>query len=165
MHWYVAETNHRSELIALAHLKLLTGIQPFLPTRLTRIGECDVEEPLFPNYLLIAFDLMLTPWKRINRTQGLKRLLGDGEIPRALPDGIGNELMLRCPVQKIVIIEPELSVGEMVKVSFGPYAGKSGKVVESKGERVRLLMMMFNREAEIPVQRSWVARSSASLNQ
>ena len=93
--WYAVQTQPRGEDRAVAHL-LRQGFDIYLPRyakkrRHARRVET-VAAPLFPGYLFIHFDLATTPWRSVDGTRGVIRIVRNGDQPAALPEGIIENL-------------------------------------------------------------------------
>ena len=87
--WFVAATKPRDEALAEAQLKQ-QGFDTFLP-RFRKIRRharraTEVLAPVFPGYCFVQADPQQYPWRSINSTRGVRRLVGamNGE-PQAVP--------------------------------------------------------------------------------
>ena len=87
--WYVVYTRPNQEQRAEVNLAR-QGYRTWLPVmersrRRAKRFESG-HAPLFPQYLFVELDIGREPWRAINGTFGVKRLLADGPRPRALPE-------------------------------------------------------------------------------
>jgi len=163
--WHVATVQPFMELTAEEHL-VRQGFEPFAPryefTRVTRGRKVTTEYAYFPGYIFINFDRALTQWRSINGTRGVKQLmLSSPDSPARVRDGVVEELLMLCRgstveaasidrTLKRLIVTP---VGARVKLTEGPFAGHTGPVTWSKGDRVKVLLSLFGSEREMKVSK------------
>ncbi len=113
-----------------------------------------VSEPLFPGYVFVGIDVSEQPWRSVNGTFGVSRILTDGARPVALEDGFVEHLMSvtgtyadgagRAP-----------RIGQDVRLRTGPFAEFVGCIVGmSPGHRVRILLRLMNRDIMIAAHMS-----------
>ena len=89
MPWFAVNTKPRCEAHAARHLAR-QGFVPWLPEiramrRHARKTET-IATALFPSYLFVAFDPAVQPWRAINSTVGVRRLVSQGDRPVPVPD-------------------------------------------------------------------------------
>ncbi len=154
------------ELTAEEHL-VRQGFEPFAPryeiARMSRGRRMTTEYPYFPGYIFISFDRQLTQWRSINGTRGVKQLmLSSPDTPARVPNGVVEELLMLCRgstveaasidrTMKKLLVTP---VGANVKLTEGPFAGFKGPVTWSKGDRVKVLLMILGAQREMKVAKS-----------
>ncbi len=143
--WYVAETCARMETQAQQHLER-QGFVNFCPRfRKTRRHARRMEQvlaPVFPGYLFVRFDPQRDPWRSINGTTGVKRLIGGtGSRPRSMPAPAMQALLARCSGDVISGLFTALVPGQPVRMLSGPFANLLAQVehCDERG-RVRVLL-------------------------
>jgi transcription antitermination factor NusG len=118
---------------------------------------------VFPRYLFVPFDPCDVRWRRIRELRGVKRVIwtDDPLKPFALPPGTVARLKAQFQAGEFKL-KPKAGIarGDNVVFEAGPFAGHSGKVTESKGERLLVLMALFGSEREVPVQSGMVRRAA-----
>jgi transcriptional antiterminator RfaH len=155
-HWYAVNTQPYQEARADENLRR-QGFQAWLP-RFRRVRKHarridHVLAPLFPGYLFVRLDAETERWRSINGTYGVIRLLCNGDVPLAVPDGLVEEIMQRRDESGLVVLPPRLlAVGETVKVAFGGFAELEGLVQEMpRRDRVILLLNLLGRKVRASV--------------
>lgn len=102
MSWHVVHTQPRGEDTALWHLEN-QDFCCFLPRVMALRRHArkvkSVLVPLFPRYLFVRFDHEVSPWRAINGTRGVMRLLTNGPRPLAVPLGVVETLLTKCDGQ------------------------------------------------------------------
>ncbi|GAF79080.1 unnamed protein product [marine sediment metagenome] len=154
--WYVVHTQARQEARAELNLRR-QGFEAWLPLfRVARRHARRIDHvmaPLFPRYLFVHLDLSVQPWRAINGTFGVVRLLCNRDIPLLVPEGLVEEIMQRCDESGTVVLSPRgLAVGDSVKVATGPFADLAGLFqTMSRRDRVVLLIKLLGREVRATV--------------
>lgn len=154
--WFVAETLPRSE--ARAELQLRRqDFTCFLPRfRKTRSHARRVEHvlaPVFPGYIFVSFDPDRDPWRSVNGTLGVRRLVGpDNGRPLAMPAAAMAALLARCEGNLMVSQFDSLAAGRKVKVLSGPLADRIATIEEcdDKG-RVHILLNLLGGPSMVQV--------------
>lgn len=160
--WHVAYTEHRQETVALAEL-WRRGFRAHLPLYVSRTrGNAPRVLPLFPRYVMVAFDPRRDPWGLVGRTRGVERLLLTGSgLPAALPHGFVESLMDAGRAGDGAIdprVEMPRFVGRMVEITGGPFAGVRALCDAEDAARVHLLLAVFGRDAP-----AWLARDQVDI--
>ena len=92
------------------------------------------EEPFFPGYIFVFFDISKDNWSRIFSTLGVKYLITFDGKPKAV------EKKTMVGLKKIINNEC-LNINDNVKILSGKLYSKSGKIVEiCSSDRVKLLL-------------------------
>jgi transcriptional antiterminator RfaH len=148
--WYVVHTQPRQEARAEVNLRR-QGFEVWLPSiRRARRHARRVDStltPLFPRYLFVS-----EPWRSINGTFGVVRLLCNGDTPLVVPAGLVEEIMERCDEAGTIIGLPRpLVVGESVKVVMGRFDLEGLFETRSGQDRVVLLLEFLGREVRASV--------------
>lgn len=110
----------------------------------------------FPGYMLVCMDLNDTTWHILH--DNMPRVIGfvgDDEHPTPLPDEDAQKIIDRiqdgaeAPRPKVIF-----EIGEVVRVTDGPFANFQGVVDEvfpEKG-RVRVMVSIFGRETPVELE-------------
>jgi len=157
--WYAAFTQRHAERKARLHL-LNQGFSVYLPMvpkvrRHARKVE-RVASPMFPRYLFVGFDRETAAWRSINGTVGVTHLVGNGDGPMPIPDGVIEEIAGREDSEGLVRLNHgrAFAEGERLRVVDGGLADLEGLFEEMDGDRrVVLLLDIMGRavRARVPV--------------
>jgi len=151
--WFVAATQPAKEWLALTQLER-QGFRSFCPrfrkpwrhARRTGVRLA----PLFPGYVFVSFDPGEAPWRSINGTLGVRRLLGSALQPQAVPAGFMAQLQARCPGGVLDTLVDELAPGRRVRILTGPFADRVAVIERlAAGDRVRLLLEVMGGAARL----------------
>src|SRR5262249_36026256 len=142
--WYAVQCLSNREFLAAAQLAN-QGFVAFLPclvrTRRHARKFDTVRRPLFPGYLFVRLDSSRDRWRSINGSLGVGRLVGNAEAPTPLPAGVVEAISDVCDDNGVMEAPDELSPGEEVRVTAGPFAEFVGKLDSLDGAgRVRVLL-------------------------
>ena len=152
-HWYLVQVKPNCYRLAERNLARqgFTCFQPLARATERRGAQFkSVSRPLFPGYLFVAFDPARAPWRKINSTAGVARLLSLGSVPREVPRGLVAELRARLDAGGHVVLSDNLSVGDRVEIQSGPFAGFLGEVARLAPEaRAHLLVDLMGRRAQV----------------
>ena len=126
-HWYLIQFKPNSHRVAERNLHR-QGLETFLPMqKLTRRKASRFVsdlKPLFPGYMFVSVNAELAPWRSINSTIGVSKLVSFGGKPRPLPLPLQliSCLMLRCDASGTLLPPKSLSEGDSVEMLTGPFA-------------------------------------------
>ena len=143
--WYVAVTEPGKEGLAVRNLEQQSfrSLCPrFRTTRRHARRTHEVLAPLFPGYVFVSFDVDNDPWRSINGTLGVRRLISfDPARPQPMPDAAMTQLLGRCHDGIVTRLIGGVQPGDAVKIVSGPFAGQLAEVesLDTKG-RVRILL-------------------------
>jgi transcriptional antiterminator RfaH len=155
-HWYLVQVKPNSYRLAKRNLvrQGFTCFQPLLRTTERRGAQFRrVSRPLFPGYLFLAFDPARAPWRKINSTAGVARLLSLGNKPQGVPEGLVADLQARLDAEGHVILSDALIVGDRVEIQSGPFAGFIAEVAQLAPEaRAHLLIDLMGRQVQVTAQ-------------
>ncbi len=148
--WYVIQTKPLAEESVRKHLQN-AEFETFLPKIRTMVRGRKTSriKPLFPSYLFAHLDLSdANLYRMIKYTRGVRKILGDGSLPVALP----NEMieLIRSRMDGDGIIEQRLTMqkGDEVRIRIGPFRDLVGileKPVSAAG-RVRVLLQIMKQQ-------------------
>ena len=155
-HWYLVQVKPNGYRLAERNLvrQGFTCFQPLLRATERRGAQFKpVSRPLFPGYLFVAFDPARAPWRKINSTAGVARLLSLGNTPQEVPEGLVADLRARLDADGHVILSDALIVGDRVEIQSGPFAGFLGEVAQlTPKARARLLIDLMGRQTRVTAQ-------------
>lgn len=109
-----------------------------------------VEEKIYPGYILVEMVVTDDSWYVVRNTPNVTGFVGAGTIPIPVSKEEIENLMKRMEVK-----EPqykiEVKVGDLVKITDGPFKDFEGKVSEIDEERgkVKVLVNIFGRETPV----------------
>ena len=122
--WYLLQVKPNQHKIANRNLKR-QGFATFSPLLETtrRTANRFVNKPglLFPGYMFVGFDPKTGPWRKINCTMGVSRLVSFGNTLHPLPFDLIYGLMQRCDPKGNLLPPKQLQPGEQVEITSGPF--------------------------------------------
>jgi len=151
--WYVVHTLPMSELRAQTQLDN-QRFRTFLPKRRKTVRHArisrTVEAPFFPRYLFIVLDVEEQPWRRVNGTIGVARLVMQGERPQPVPRGIVEALVSSVDCDGVLQLRDRLRVGQPVRLMAGAFAEQLAILDElDDSGRVRVLLDILGRKVSV----------------
>lgn len=158
--WYAVRSQLKREKLAAKKLRELEGVEVFLPRiryqKVTRRGPVWWVESLFPNYLLVKFQLV-EQGRLVGYAPGVSHILKFGshspEVPENFVDDLRAEWARSEAEGEELTVERVLEVGDAVEVAKGAFQGMEGRVVavRSGDQRVSMLMEFLGQERQIEV--------------
>jgi len=109
-----------------------------------------VEEKIYPGYVLVEMIVTDDSWYIVRNTPNVTGFVGAGTTPIPVSKEEIENLMTRMGVE-----EPqykiEVKIGEIVKITDGPFKDFEGRVSEIDEERgkVKVLVNMFGRDTPV----------------
>ena len=163
--WAVLATYPQAEAWAESNLRQ-RGYTPFLPRYTARIRDRSlptlvrtVSRPLFPGYIFCQHDPR-DPWRPIRYCPGVRANLIGG-LGSSMPVRAIVEAVQAAQAQPAPIDQPDATrrVGAAVAPASGPFAQHQGVVLEIRGNRAVLAMLLFGELRQVSVDvSSLVAR-------
>jgi transcription elongation factor/antiterminator RfaH len=156
--WYVYRTQPHREISAADQLKQ-QGFRPFVPMIQKTVRHArklrSVRAPLFPSYSFVKLNLRDEPWRSINGTYGVVRLIMANELPIPVPCGVIEQIYSQVDEKGLVRLDGGLSVGQHVEVVNGPFARLMGELVrlDAKG-RVQVLLDLMGGKMPVVMDRT-----------
>lgn len=102
------------------------GFETFLPMqKITQrkasrfVGDA---KPFFPGYMFVSANSDMAPWRTINSTMGVSRLVSFDGNPKPLPLQLISGLMLRCDAAGTMLPLNSFNEGDRVEMLTGPFA-------------------------------------------
>jgi transcriptional antiterminator RfaH len=163
--WYVAQTRLRAEERARVNLER-QGFQAYLPCyrrERRHARRCDiVRSPLFPGYVFVQLDLENAPWRSVNGTFGVNRLVCRGEQPAPVPEGIVEEIAAQENEEGLIVLKPRgFREGETLRFVRGALADCLGFFERmADGDRVILLLDLLGRKVRVQAPLDSVAAAN-----
>lgn len=154
-HWYLIKFKPNSHRVAEHHLRR-QGFETFLPmqqiTRRNLSRFVSDLKPLFPGYMFVKIDTDEAPWRVINNTIGVSRLVCLEGKPKPLPLQIILGLKHRCDSSGILLPPISLNEGDSVEMLTGPFASFMATVDTIDPEqRIWVLMDFMGRKTRLEV--------------
>ncbi|MEK9966651.1 MAG: transcriptional activator RfaH [Rhodospirillaceae bacterium] len=153
--WYVVHTRPNGEQTALANL-LRQGFHAYLPQHLRRRRHArkltQVRRPLFPRYLFVRINIERERWRAIHSTIGVSHLVGSGETPLPVPEGIVEEISSREDDNGLIDLDRERTYqpGDRLQILSGALMDKIGLFAAmDDADRVVLLLDLLGRQVRV----------------
>ena len=153
--WFILQFKPNSHRLAEHNLNR-QGFESFLPvhevTKYKYNRYVSDLRPLFPGYMFVAFNPESGPWRQINCTFGVSKLVNFGGQLRPVPPELISGLMLRCNPDGKLLPPNQLKKGDSVQLLTGPFANYIAKVETIDAEqRAWVLMELMGRVTRISV--------------
>lgn len=127
---------------------------PVLEVQKKRRGKLTwVTEPLFPYYLFIRLDRLVSNWRPIRSTRGVLKLVSFGETPIAVDDAL-LETLRETGNERDQDANFYFQAGEAVQITDGPFKELQAVFESHRGEeRAIVLLNLLHRpqRLEMPV--------------
>ena len=144
--WHLVQFKPNSHLLAAGNLQR-QGFETFLPLQeITRLKTSRFTvnlRPLFPGYMFVGVALNAAPWRTINSTIGVSRLVSFANNYKPLPLNLISGLMLRCDDGGKLLPPKTLNAGESVEVVKGPFANFVATVEKIDAQQRVWVLMEF----------------------
>lgn len=155
--WYLAQLKPNCSAIAERNLAR-QGFGTFLPLERTTIRKgkhlADSRRPYFPGYIFVKVEKRSAPWRVIQSTQGVTRLVSFGAEPTPVPPRIVSGLLEACDAEYCITMQSDLLTGARVRIAQGPFADFIGRVESSTPEqRVWILLEVMGRATRVSLPR------------
>jgi len=152
--WYVVQTKPANEYRVRTNL-INQEIDVFLPQYESCKYAVPISvrqiRPLFPNYLFAKLDLD-TRYYRVKYTRGVSKILGNGGIPTPISENVIQKIRSRMGADNLVRMEDQLSEGDLVCVTSGPFKDLIGIFAKKMSDRGRVRVLLSMIGVDIPVQ-------------
>jgi len=124
-------------------------------TRKVRGRFQEVWRALFPGYLFVRFNPATAPWRKINNTWGVARLVAFGDDgPKPIPDCLIAGLLARCDSSGHLLPPEMLKPGDNVRIINGPFAEFTTTIQQvSPDQRIWVLLDLMGRETTVEIGR------------
>ena len=144
----MVENRHMQDLILETKIPLQTVTE--IKDNKTR----EVEQNLFPGYVLVKMVMTDESWYVVRNTRGVTGFVGAASKPEPLSEAEINALGVE---QRSVKVDYE--VGDSVEVMDGPFSGMTGVVdkIDTAEGRVRVMVFVMNRETPVDLAMDQIA--------
>ncbi len=155
-HWHLLQFKPNAHRLAERNLKR-QGFATFLPmhetTRRKASRFVSNISPLFPGYMFVGVNEGETPWRQINYTLGVSRMVNLEGDPRPIPKQVISNLMLRCDTSGKLLAPKSLKVGDCVEVLTGPFADFVAKIENIEAQqRISILIEFLGQKTKMLVK-------------
>ena len=153
--WYLVQFKRNAYRLVERNLNQ-QGFKTFLPLQhSTSRGESKFltcMKPLFPGYIFVSIELDSEPWRKINSTLGVVRLICQDGLPKKLPLEIVSGLMSRCDRSGKLLPASALQRGDSVAVVSGALTNFVATVETIDSERrIWVLMNIMGQFTKVQV--------------
>ena len=161
--WYILQYKPNAHHKAEKNLKR-QGFETFLPlinfTSRQHSRFANTIKPLFPGYMFVGFDPETGPWRKINGTIGVSRLVSFGETLHPVPFHLICGLIQRCDPEGNLLPPKQLQPGDEVAVTNGPFT-KFVAIVEkiATTQRVWVLLDYMGQKTRIQFDTGTLAKA------
>ena len=109
-------------------------------------------KPLFPGYIFVSIESEKTPWRKINSTRGVVRIICQDGKPNKVPLEIVFGLMNRCDNSGKLFPPTSLEYGDQVTVTSGALTNFVATVetIESN-QRIWVLLEIMGQLTKVQV--------------
>lgn len=130
---------------------------PVLQVQKKRRGKlCWLDEPLFPYYLFIRLDKLASNWRPIRSTRGVLKLVGFGDEPVPVEDGLVETLRSNAAASADERgVNVYFRAGDTVEISEGPFRALRAVFERQKGEERAIVLLNIlhgQQRLEVPVE-------------
>ena len=144
--WHLVQFKPNSHRLAVRNLQR-QGFETFLPLQeitCRKTSRFTVDSrPLFPGYMFVGVELDTAPWRAVNGTIGVSRLVSFTNNYKPLPLKFISSLMLRCDEEGKLLLLKTLNTGDSVEVLAGPFANFVATVEKIDAEQRVWILMDF----------------------
>lgn len=136
----MVENRHMQDLILETKIPLETVTE--IKDNKTR----EVEQKLFPGYVLVKMVMTDESWYVVRNTRGVTGFVGAASKPEPLSEAEISALGVETRSVKV-----DYEVGDSVEIMDGPFSGMTGVVdkIDTAEGRVRVMVFVMNRETPV----------------
>lgn len=118
---------------------------------------------LFPGYVLVEMIMTDEAWFVVRNTPGVTGFIGSsgkGAKPTPLQPYEVDKILNSMGMSRLEV-STDLKEGEIVKITFGPFAGMEGKISEVNLETNQLIVLLdlFGQETDVEVEMSQIEKA------
>jgi transcription termination/antitermination protein NusG len=160
--WYVINTYSGHEYKVIEALKtriktmgledqIFQAIIPIQSKMVIRRGQkVKSQEKTFPGYVLIQMSLSDDSWITVRTTQGVTGFIGADNKPQAISQVEVDKILNHTEEEKPKYETP-FSIGDIVKITSGPFADFIGTIdsIDQEKGKIRCLVSFFERETPV----------------
>jgi transcriptional antiterminator RfaH len=124
--WYVVSTHPHQEERAETNLRR-QNFDAWVPKQLRQRRHArrvdTISAPLFPGYLFVSLSRQTQPWRAIDSTLGVRRIISFGEQPMPVERGFVEALKKTSDEHGVMqLSDPELELGQQLRLLTGPFS-------------------------------------------
>jgi transcriptional antiterminator RfaH len=156
--WFCVRTQPKHEYVAATALHRQLNVNCFAPRmryrKMTRRGAVWFVEAMFPGYLFAEF-IYSEQHRRVEYAPGIQGIVQFGDYIAAIDSETLGILQKQAGAEDIVTIDPDIEVGQSVRIAEGPLRGLEAvvtRVLPAK-ERIRVLLELLGGPIEAEVAR------------
>ena len=160
LRWYLVQCKPNAAQIAIRNLEN-QSFGTFLPLqeitkRKGKIFQRQIR-PLFPGYLFVQIYPSQGPWRQVNSTRGVSRLVRLGAEPSLVPNEIVEALIERCDNQSILRQTSETQSSQFhasnqARVTQGPFSGFIATISDiAPGNRINILIEILGQTTKVAI--------------
>ena len=161
--WYVIQCKGGESFRAAEHLanQGYEVFHPVLEVQKKRRAKLEwVIEPLFPYYLFIRLDRLVSDWRPIRSTRGVLKLVRFGDMPVAVNDALVATLREQGSDRDDATANLYFRAGDSVQVTEGPFKDLQAVFASHKGqERAIVLLELLQRQQRLEMPVAHLRRS------
>ena len=118
---------------------------------------------LFPGYVLVEMIMTDEAWFIVRNTPGVTGFIGSsgkGAKPTALQPYEVDKILNSMGMSRLEV-STDLQIGEVVKITSGPFGGMEGKISELDLENSKLVVLLdlFGQETDVEVELSQIEKA------
>ncbi len=160
LRWYLVQCKPNAAQIAVRNLEN-QRFGTFLPLqeitkRKGKIFQRQIR-PLFPGYLFVQIDPDQGPWRQVNSTRGVSRLVRLGAKPSVVPIEIVEALMARCDEECVLrqtskTQSSQLHADSQAQVTQGPFSGFIATISDIEpNNRINILIEIMGQTTKVAI--------------
>lgn len=169
--WYVINTysGHEYKVIDALKIRIKTmgleneifqAVVPIQSKMVIRRGtKVKTQEKTFPGYVLVQMVLTDDSWVTVRTTQGVTGFIGVDNKPSAISQSEVDQILKTTQEDKPKFQAP-FSIGDVVKVTNGPFTDYIGSIdsIDVERGKIRVLISFFERETPVELDFLQVTR-------
>ena len=153
--WYVIQFKRHAHHIAERNLNQ-QGFKTFLPSQDFTIKHgskfLTTIKPLFPGYIFVRIKPDGAPWRKINSTLGVSRLICQNGVPKMVPPEVVSGLISRCDSSGKLLPPNAIQCGDAVEILSGALANFIATVESIDSDRrIWVLMDLMGQTTRVQV--------------
>jgi transcriptional antiterminator RfaH len=154
--WFCLRTQPKHEHVAATGLRRQLNVNCFAPRlryrKMTRRGAVWFVEAMFPGYLFAEF-VYPEQHRRVEYSPGIQGAVQFGDYIATIDSETVAALQQQAGDEEIVTVDPDIKVGQSVRIAEGPLRGLEAvvtRVLPAK-ERIRVLLELLGGPVEAEV--------------